>query len=182
MSSRKISNEKQAEQKDARVNIENIKSDYFLELIFTHMNRNRKLKIMKPNKRIQKRLNLSLKDYKEYAILYSSIEVELKVSDNKYGTFINIPNKEKEYYHIYFDNSAEEIKRNRILKDENIKTIKIIIDYQVLSFKRLFANCKCISSITFKKFDRINITDMSGMFIDCIFLTELILINLILIV
>ena len=152
MSSRKISNEEQAEQKKERVNIEKIGSDYFLELIFTHMKMNRKLKIMKPNKKLQKHLNLILKDYKEFAILYSSIEIELKVSDNKYGTFINIHNKEKEYYHIYFDNSVEEIKRNRIQKDENFKKIKIIIDYQVLFFKRLFANCKCISSITIKKY------------------------------
>ena len=75
MSSRKISNEEQAEQKKERVNIEKIGSDYFLELIFTHMKMNRKLKIMKPNKKLQKRLNLSLKDYKEFAILYSSIEI-----------------------------------------------------------------------------------------------------------
>ena len=177
MSSRNFSNEEQAKQNDKRVNIENIKSNYLLDLIFTHMKRNLKLKIMKQNEQLQKRLNLSLKDYKEYALYYSSIEVELTVSDNRYGTFINIPNKEKEYYHIYFDNLAEEIKRNSTQKDEKIKTIKIIIDYQVISFKRLFANCKCINSITFKKFDRINITDMSGMFIDCYSLKELNLTN-----
>ena len=149
MSSRKISNEEQAEQNDKRVSIENIKSDYFLELIITHMKRNRKLKIMKSNKKLQKRLNLSIKDYIEYSQFYSSVEIELKLIDNKWGKFINISDKEKEYYHIYFNNSNEEIKRNNLNKNEKVKIIKIIIDYQVNSFQNLFINCKCIVSINF---------------------------------
>ena len=41
------------------------------------------------------------------------IERELKLVNNKYyNNFINISDEEKEYYHIYFDNSNEEIKRN----------------------------------------------------------------------
>ena len=47
----------------------------------------------------------------------SKIEIELKIANNKYGEFINIPKKEKEYYHIYFDNSKEEIKRNYLEKN-----------------------------------------------------------------
>ena len=38
-------------------------------------------------------------------------------------------------------------------KDKVIK-IKIIIDYQVKSFKKLFYWCICIESINFKKFYR----------------------------
>ena len=55
--------------------------------------------------------------------------------------------------------------------------IKIIIDYQVKSFKGLFFNSKCIESITFKKFYRNNITDMSEMFCGCSSLKELNLTN-----
>ena len=43
------------------------------------------LLIVKYNKKLQNRLNLSIEDYKEY----SSIEIELKLVNNKYGKFIN---------------------------------------------------------------------------------------------
>ena len=55
--------------------------------------------------------------------------------------------------------------------------IKIIIDYQIKSYKELIYNCIYISSIFFKKFYRINITDMSGMFEGCSSLKELNLSN-----
>ena len=108
-----------------------LKSNYFICKIFDIIKRNKSLEIIKYNKRLQNRLNLSIKDYKEYSQLYSSIEIELKITDDKYGKFINISDEEKEYYHIYFDNSNEEIKRNYLNENEKIKSIKIIIDYQV---------------------------------------------------
>ena len=76
-------------------------------------------------------------------------------------------------YHIYFDNSKEEIKRNYLNDNENVKKIKIKIDYEIKSFKDLFYYIDCISSIYFKKFSRNNIIDMSGMFTHCISLKEL---------
>ena len=124
---------------------------------------------MKYNKKLQKRLNISIDNYKEY----SKIEIELKHVDDKYGTFINIFNNEEEYYHIYFDNSNEEIKRNYLKENEKVKMIKIIIDYQVKSFKELFGYCYCVGSIFFKKFYRNNITDMCYMFRGCSSLKEL---------
>ena len=57
--------------------------------------------------------------------------------------------------------------------------IKIIIDYQVKSFKDLFKRCECIESINFKKFYRNNITDMSYMFDGCSSLKDLNLTNFI---
>ena len=53
----------------------NLKSDYFLQKILTYIKRNKSLDIMKHNKKLQKRLNLSINDYKEYSQLYSSIEI-----------------------------------------------------------------------------------------------------------
>ena len=93
------------------------------------------------------------------------------------STFINISDEEKEYYHIYFDNSIEEIKRNYLEENEKVKMIKIIINYPVKSFKELFQYCECINSIFFKKFYRNNITDMSYMFSGCSSLKELNLSN-----
>ena len=50
---------------------------------------------------------------------------------------------------------------------------KIIIYYQVKSFKELFFDCKCSESINFKKFYRNNITNMRFMFYYCSSLKEL---------
>jgi len=113
------------------------------------MKKNKSLEIMKYNKNLQKRLNFSINDYKEY---YQSIEIELKIVENGYGEFINISDEEKGFYHIYFNNSKEEIKRNYLIHNEKVKMIKIIIDYQIKSFKHLFYNCKCIESIYFNNF------------------------------
>jgi len=138
---------------------ENLKSNFIFKKILEYIKKNKSLEIIKYNKKLQKRLNLSINDYKECC----EIEIELKIADNKHGKFINIPNKDKEYYHIYFNNSNEEIKIN-FLFGEKVKIIKIIIDYQVTSLQYLFNNCECIESIIFKKFYRNNITNMSRMF------------------
>ena len=111
--------------------LENVKSDYFLLKLFDIMKKNKLLNIIKYNKKLQKRLNLSINVYRDC----TKIEIELKLVDNKYGKFINIPDKKKEYYHIYFDDSNEEIKRNYLEENEKVKIIKIKIDYQVKSFK-----------------------------------------------
>ena len=170
-------NKEQSKQKNKNDRFENLKSDHFLDRLFSYMKKNRSLEIMKINKELQKRLHLSINSYKEYSQLYTPIEIELTLENDKFGKFINIPKDEKEYFHIYFDNSSEEIKRNKLNKNEKVNTIKIIIDHQVKSFKDLFCFCDCISSINFKKFYRTNITNMSGMFYGCDSLKKLNLSN-----
>jgi hypothetical protein len=64
-----------------------------------------------------------------------------------------------------------------IEEEDKVTKIKIIIDYQVKSFKELFGSCECIEYINFKKFYRNNITDMSHMFSECSLLKELKLTN-----
>ena len=150
--------------KDQTQNFDNLKSDYFLRKLFDILKKDKSLNIIKYNKKLQKRLNININDYIECA----KIEIELKLTDYKYdGKFINIPDEENEYYHIYFDNSNEEIKRKYLKKNEKVKMIKIKIDYQVKSFKGLFNYCYCINSIFFKNFYRNNIIDMSSMFNFC---------------
>ena len=63
--------------------------------IFDFLKKNKLLDIIKYNKTLQKRIDLSINDYKNYSKLYSSIEIELKVADNQYGKFINISDVEK---------------------------------------------------------------------------------------
>ena len=166
MNSRNISSNEQKNE------FEKLKSDYFLRKLFDILDKNKSLIIMKYNKKLQKRLNINIIDYKEY----SEIEIELKLDNDKYAkfsTFINIFKKDKEYYHIYFDNSNKEIKKNYLVENEKLKMIKIIIDYQVKSLEKLFFHCFCIKSIIFKNFYRDNITNMSFMFDGCFTLTEL---------
>ena len=105
---------------------DNIKADYFLEKVFNNLKNGKTLNIVKYNKNIKRRINININDYKEYSEKYSSIEIEIKPVSNKYGEFIKI--KEEEiYYHIYFNNNEEEIKRNYINEDEDIKIISFNI-------------------------------------------------------
>ena len=175
MNSRNIFNQ---EQNKAKASFEKLKNNFILKKIFNYMKKKKTLMIMKYNKKLQKRLNLNIEDYKEFSQQYSSIEIEIKLVDNKYGKFINIPDEQEEYYHIYFDNSKEEIKRNVTIVNEKVKTIRIKIDYQVKSLNKLFYSCEYINSIIFKKFNRINVTDISYIFSGCILLKELNLSNI----
>ena len=54
------------------------------------------------------------------------------------------------YYHLYFNNNKEEIKRNKIEGKDNVKKIKIIIDHQVKSFYKLFQKYWIISKVILK--------------------------------
>ena len=151
----------------------NLKSDYFLIKIFEYMKKSKSLEIIKYNKELQKRLNLSINNYNEYSEFYSSIELELKLVDEPDNIFLNVHEKDLVNYQIYFDNSKEEINRYFLYDNEKVKKINIRINHKVVSFHRLFYNCKCISSITFKRFNRTNITNMCEMFRYCFSLEEL---------
>ena len=158
--------------------LRNIKSDYILQIIFDNLQKEKFLDIIKHNKKAQIRLNLTIKDYKDFSEIYSPIEIELIPLENKYGDFINILNKEEEsYFHIYFNDDKDEIKRNHLNEIDKVTKIKIIIDYQIKSFFQLFFRCKCIKSINFKKFHRNNINNMSCLFYECSSLNELNIFN-----
>ena len=74
-SSINVSKENNKENESAKPNLilENIKSRYILSKIYDNMTKKKKLEIVKYNKRIQNRLNLDIKDYKEYR----EIEIEI---------------------------------------------------------------------------------------------------------
>jgi surface protein len=176
--SNELSKEKTESNKIKSKNIfKKLKNDYFLQNLFDYLLKKKSLDIIKYNKNIKKRINISIKDYKEYSEIYSSIEIEIKPVNNKYGKFININKENEKYYHIYFNDNKEEIKINYLKENENVDKLKIIIDYQVKSFRELFYYCECIEYIYFKKFYRNNINDMSYMFNGCSSLKELNLSN-----
>ena len=117
---------------------------------------------------------MSVKNYKEYSETFTQIEIEIIPTKGKYGKFIEINENDELYYHIYFNDNKEEIKNKyEIDEQDKVTKIKIIIDYQVKSFKELFKYCECNESINFNKFYRNNITDMSWMFNGCSSLKEL---------
>ena len=153
-SSINVSKENSKDNESAKPNpiLENIKSRYILSKIYNNMTIKKKLEIVKYNKKVQNRLDLGIKDYKEYSETYSSIEIEIIPTKDNYGEFINIDENDKLYYHIYFNDNKEEIKNKyEINEEDKVTKIKIIIDYQVKSFKELFSRCEYISSINFKK-------------------------------
>ena len=163
---------------EAKCDFKAIKNDYFLMKVFNNLQKKNSLEMAKYNKKIKKRLNLNINDYKEYCEIYSSIEIELIPVNDKFGKFININEKNSLYYHIYFNNNnKEETKRNYLKKNEKVNKINIIIDYQVESLFVLFKDCVCIESINFKKFYRNNIINLSWMFCKCSSLKEINLSN-----
>ena len=71
----------------------------------------------------------------------------------------------------------KKLKKTELNEEDKVSKINIIIDYQIESFFELFNYCKCIESINFKKFYRINVTIMSYMFFGCSSLKKLNLSN-----
>ena len=145
--------------------IRKIKSDFFFFFLFGYISEKKYLYIVQYNKVIQKKLNLSINNYKKF---FNQIEIEVipKENINKKSIFINRCHK-KSSYHIFFDNEKKEIKRNYILKKEKVSKIKIIINEDVKSLTGLFKGCRCLKEIKFKKFNRNDITKMSKMFYKC---------------
>ena len=171
---RKVKEQKKSKLINSRGKLKKLRSDYFIQKCFNYISERKSLEIIKYNKNIQKRINIDINNYRNYSEKYSSIEIEIIPFQIDYGKFINIENKEDvNYYHIYFNNKNIEIKRNYFFENEKVEKIKIIIDYQVDNFSRLFFNCLAIKSLNFKKFVRTNIINMTDMFYWCSPLKEL---------
>ena len=144
-----------------------IRSNFICKKIFCLLKRNTKLSIIKYNNKIKNKLNITTDDYNEY------FETEIELIPNKiqYGKFINI--YDEFFCHKYVNDNEEEIKENYLIQNHNVSKIRIIIDFQINLFSRLFQDCKCIESISFKKFRRSDISDMSRMFDGCSYLNQL---------
>ena len=125
-----------------------IKSEFFLKKIFFILPKKRLLYIAKYNKQIQNYLNININDYKIFCETYTPIEIEIKPSKDMYGKFFYSLEK-KSFFHIYFNDGKEDMKRNYFTEDDKVEKIKLIIDYQILSFNELFSNSNCIESIFF---------------------------------
>ena len=142
MDSKDLSNEGKKNEKIKNIKSKNkfinIKSDYIMKKLFKNIPKRVTLKIIKNNMNIQKRLNININNYKDFSENFSSIELEIVPIQNGCGTFINIKEEEEIYFHIYFNDNKEEIKRAKLIEADNVSKITIIIDYQIESFYKLF--------------------------------------------
>ena len=74
-----LSNEKTETNKvESKDIFKNLKSKYILQKVFYNLLKKKSLDIIKYNNNIKKRINISIKDYKEYSEIYSPIEIEIK--------------------------------------------------------------------------------------------------------
>ena len=92
---------------------EELKSDFFLQMLFIMIPKPKSLELIKYNKYIQKRIRINFNDYKSYSETYSTIEIEIIIPmKNKNDKFINIKKEDRKYYHIFFNSiKKEEIKK-----------------------------------------------------------------------
>ena len=95
----------------------NLKNDYFLQKIFNNLMKKKSLDIIRYNKNIKQRINISIKDYKDYSEAYSSIKIEIKIKPHdEFGKFIHSNEENEIYYHIYINDNKEEIKKIKLRK------------------------------------------------------------------
>ena len=147
-----------------------VRSKFILKKIFEHLNKIQLLQIIRYNKDLRKELDISDEDYKRESW---KIEIELILTDDAKGKFINIRKGLEPYFKIYFNNNTQERKEKKVNENDKVERIKIIIDHQNNAFDGLFKNCKCIQKINFIKFNRNDINNMSSMFFECSSLEEI---------
>ena len=165
--------------------LKEIKSKYILVQICSNVNEKLLLKIIKHNKKLKSKLNISLNDYKNYGkIVIELIPIE-KI--DKEQMFINYEEQNESLYHINFINDEKDAKndgiigffknlfkkKNCITQSDNVRKIIIIIDNKINSLKGLFKDCICLKEINFIKFNNNHINDMSELFSGCISLEKL---------
>ena len=130
------------------------------------------------NKRFQKIFDLSITDYISY---YNRVIIELTpLTELKEGEniFINYKEENKNYYHIYFNDSYIEVNKRTIKNDENVKKIKVVIDHNINNFSGLFSYCDCLKGIKVIKCEGTHIVNLNSMFKGCKSLIDLDVIKL----
>ena len=117
---------------------------------------------------LQEKLDLSLNSYKEFYKIYNKTEInivfskKMPLTNEKIEYFISW-----RYYHIYLDDDKEITINDIIKENKSVSDIKLVIDYDIKSFKELFYSYDFIYKIDFIKCKRKDITDLSRMFYGC---------------
>ena len=144
-------------------NLIDIKSKYIIKKIFDFFAFNKTLEIIKCNKNIQSLLDINKDNYQEY----SELEIQIKLAKNKFGRFINLPEKYENKFKIYFDNSKKEvIKKYEINKEDKIRKIKITSTYKHKKIQKTFQYCNCIEEISIRCY-RSFFNNLNCLFLNC---------------
>jgi surface protein len=175
---------------DSKNIFSNIKSKYILKKIFNNLEPNKFFKIIKHNKNLHNRLEITENDYKDFLNIEIEIYINKKPKKNnplfqhhyyQNYNFINFDNIKKYncFYHLYINDDIKESIKKFGTKGDDVKKIRIIIDYneKFRTFQNLFKDCFLVEKINFIKFNRTDITDMSYMFDGCFSLEEINLTN-----
>ena len=132
--------------------------------MFSYIEYNIQLVIIKYNKNLQKKLKLSSDDYLDYSENRNKIVIEIIPIQEEYCILNTMF-----YYNSDLD---EDYFHESITYKNGRKIIKLIIDKEVMSFEGLFKNCYMIKILNFVNFYRKDITDMNYMFYKCSSLEE----------
>ena len=96
--------EKIIKKSKTKIDLINIKSKFILKKIFESIQKNKVLNIIKYNKKIQNRLNITQNDYKEFL----NIEIEIVPFQDYFVTY-NFNFSEPKFYHVYFNDNEKEL-------------------------------------------------------------------------
>ena len=115
--------------------LNDIKNKFILKKIFNNIEKKRILHIIQFNKNLQNKLSITLDDYKKECKIIFEIfpsQKSLISESNDSNIFLNYFNEEsKPYYHIYFNDNEEEVKRNYFNGTDKISKIKVVIDNEI---------------------------------------------------
>ena len=148
-----------------------IKSKYIIKIIFQFIKKHKKLNVINYNKKLQKDLDIKLKDYIDYYQINAEIIIMIQKNIKPIDKLIDI---NKNLYNLYIDDKLFSIdsNNNNINKLKSSK-LKFVIKNGCNSLMNLFQNLIYIQNISFIRFVIINITDMSSMFSGCSNLSKL---------
>ena len=150
--------------------LDSIKSNYVLREIFTKCKERVYLKLVLHNKRLQKRLNLSIIDA---LFSFNTMKIEIipvSVADDPFLVrfpFINIKDEDRAHYHIFFNDSKKPIKKEYFRKDDNVTKITVFIDKKIKTLKELFKDCIYIKEVKVTGCRKYTIYNTSKMFYGC---------------
>ena len=112
------------EETNEKFSLHQVKSSYILKRILDNLERNKFFNLIRYNKKLQKRLEKNIDDYKNE---YLKVELEIIPIGNNFNIFINQSGKES-YYHFYINDNKEELKRNYLLRNDKATKVKVILD------------------------------------------------------
>ena len=157
--------------KHKNISLMNIKSKYVLQLIFDNLKRNKYLRIINYNKKIQNRLDKDINYYKNE--FYYKIIIELTLIEQTLSEIVGVHKKYEPYFHIYINDSNEEIQIKKINNLKDIIKIKFIMDKEIKIPNEFFKNQTNLKKINIIKFNCEDFIDMSYMFSGCSSLEEI---------